>query len=76
VWVALLVDSGRGGGGLGRGRGGGVGDEESCKVGGQGGREGGGKVFLIFDSLLISLHFSLTIILTINVRLPHNSTLC
>jgi hypothetical protein len=67
VWVALLVDSGGGGGGHGSDRGGGVGDEEGCKVGGQGGCKGGGRVVLIFDSL--------TIILTINVRLSRTSTL-
>jgi hypothetical protein len=75
VWIAFLVDSGRGGVGRGSGRSGGVSDEEGCDVGGQGGREGGGRVVLIFDSLLISLHFSLTIILTTNVRLLRNSTL-
>jgi hypothetical protein len=79
VWVELLVDSGGGSGGHGVGHGGGwgggVGDEEGREVGGQGGREGGGGVVLIFDSLFISLHFSLPIILTINVRLSRTSTL-
>jgi hypothetical protein len=75
VWVVLLVDGGAGGGSRGSGWGGGVGDEEGCKVGGQGGCEGSGRVVLIFDSLLISLHFSLTIVLTIKVRLLRTSTL-
>jgi hypothetical protein len=67
VWVALLVDHGGGSGGHGSGRSGGVGDKEGCKVGGQGGCKGGGRVVLIFDSS--------TIILTINDRLSHTSTL-
>ncbi len=75
MWVALFVVGGGGGGSRGSSRGGGVGDEKGCEVGGQGGCKGGGRVVLIFDSLLISLHFSLTIILTINVRLSGTSTL-
>ena len=75
MWIAFLVDSGRGGVGRGSGQSGGVSDEEGCDVGGQGGHEGGGRVVLIFDSLLISLHFSLTIILTINVILLRTSML-
>jgi hypothetical protein len=75
VRVELLVDGGRGGGGCGRGCGDGIGDEDGCEVGGQGCCKGGGRVVLIFDSFLISLHFSLTIILTMNVRLPRTSTL-
>ncbi len=65
MWFALLVDGG--GGGRGCGWGGGVSDEEGCKVGGQGSCKGGGRVVLIFDSL--------TIILTINIRLSCTSTL-
>jgi hypothetical protein len=51
VWFALLVDSGRGGGSCGCGWGGGVSGKDSCKVGGQGGHEGGGRVVLIFYSI-------------------------
>ncbi len=67
VWVALLVDGGGGGGGCGSSWGGIVGDKEGRGIGGQGGRKGGDRVVLIFDSL--------TIILTINVRLLRTSTL-
>ncbi len=67
MWVALLVDGGGGGDSRSSSRGGGVGNKEGCKVGGQGGCKGGGRVVLIFDSL--------TIILTINVRLLHTSML-
>ena len=69
------MDSSRGSGGCGSGQDRGVGDKEVCKVDGQGGHKGSGRVVLIFDSLFISLHVSLTIILTINVRLLHTSTL-
>ncbi len=69
------MDGGGGGGSGSSGQGVGVGDEEGCKVGGQGCCKGSGRVVLIFDSLLISLHFSLTIILTITVRLSHTSML-
>jgi hypothetical protein len=72
--MAVVVDGGKDGGGCGRGCGGGLGGEggvggEGGRVGGregggQGGREGGGRGVLIFDELLISLHFSQTIILT------------
>ncbi len=62
-------------GGHDRGGGGGVGGKDGCEGGGQGGREGSGRGVLIFDSLLISLYFSQTIILTINVRLLRTSTL-
>ncbi len=75
MWVALLVGGSGGGGSRGCGWSGGVGDKDGRKVGGQGGCKDGGRVVLIFDSLLISLHFSLTIILTINVRLLCTSTL-
>ncbi len=67
MWVALLVDGGGGGCSHGSSWSGGVGDEEGCKVGGQGSCKGGGREVLIFDSL--------TIILTINVRLLHTSML-
>ncbi len=67
LWMALLVDGGGGGGSRGSGWGGGIGDEEDWEVGGQGGCKGGGRVVFIFDSL--------TIILTINVRLSHISML-
>ncbi len=69
VGVAVVVDGGKGGGGCGRGCCGGVGDKgsgEGGREGGQGGSEGAGRGVLIFDSLLISLHFSQTIILTIS----------
>jgi hypothetical protein len=69
------VDSGREGNGCGHGRGGGVGGEDGCKGSGQGSCKGGGRGVLIFDSLLISLHFSQTIILIINVRLLRTSML-
>jgi hypothetical protein len=69
------VDGGRGGGSRGHGWGGNVGDKEGHEVGGQGGCKGSGRVVLICDSLLISLHFSLTIILTINVILLRTSML-
>jgi hypothetical protein len=53
------------GGGCGHSRGGGVGGEGLCKGGrkgsGQGGCEGSGRGVLIFDVLLISLHFSQTL---------------
>ncbi len=64
VGVAVVVDGGDSGSGRGGGGGGGVGGEGGGKGGreggGQGGREGGGRV-LIFDLLLISLHFSQTL---------------
>ena len=69
------MDGGGGGGGRGHGRGGSVSGKDGHEGGGQGGWEGGGRMVLIFDSLLISLHFSQAIILTINVRLPRTSTL-
>ncbi len=67
VGAAAVVDGGKGGscrsrGGEGSGKGGGEGGHEGA---GQGGRKGGGRGVLIFDQLLISLHFSQTIILTI-----------
>ncbi len=62
VALAVGVDSGKSGGGCGCGRGGGVGGKglgEGGREGsGQGGREGAGRGALIFDKLLISLHFS------------------
>ena len=73
-WVALalgmavVVDGGKGGGGRDRGHGGGVGGKGG--VSGKGSRKdgckGGGRQVLIFDILLISLHFSQTIIPTIS----------
>jgi hypothetical protein len=71
VGVALLVDGGEGSGGCGCG----VGSKGGREGGGQGGCQGGGRGVLIFDLLLISLHFSQTIILTINVRLLRTSML-
>jgi hypothetical protein len=75
--MAVVVDGGEGGGG--RGHGGGGGREGSgkggCEGGGQGGREGAGRGVLIFDQLLISLHISQTIILTISY-LQANHILC
>ncbi len=63
-----------GGGGHGHGRDGGVCGEGSCECGrkggckgsGQGSHKGGGRGVLIFDYLLVSLHFSKTIILNIS----------
>ncbi len=75
MWVALLVDNDGRGGSCVCGCADGVGGKEGCEVGGQGGRQDGGRVVLIFDSLLISLNFSQTFILIINVRLPRTSTL-
>ncbi len=71
VGVAVVVDGGKGGGGRGHGRsgsvGGSCGGKGGCKGGGQGGREGTGRgVLIIVDQLLISFHFSQTIILTIS----------
>ncbi len=70
VGLAVVVDGGKGGGRHGRSRSGGVGGkgggEGGHEGGGQGGREDAGRGVLIFDSLLISLHFSQTIILTIS----------
>jgi hypothetical protein len=70
------VDGGKGGGSRDRGRDGGVvkegGGEGSSKGGGQGSHEGRVRGVLIFDQLLISLHFSQTIILSIlHVSQPH-----
>ncbi len=76
--MTVVVESGKGGGGCGCGRSGSVGGkgdgEGSCKGGREGGRKGsgqggcksGGRGVLIFDILLVSLHFNQTIILTIS----------
>ncbi len=75
------MDSGRGRGEGSCGRGGGVDGEEGPKVGDQGGCKGSGRVVLIFDSLLISLYFSQTIILIsmsdycILVRCPYSAVI-
>jgi hypothetical protein len=64
VGVAVVVEGG--GGGVGGKGGGGVGGKGGRDGGGQGGRESGSSGVLIFELLLISLHFSQTIILTIS----------
>jgi hypothetical protein len=62
----MVVDGGEGGFGCGHGVGGKGGGEGGREGGGQGGSEGAGRGVLIFDYLLISLHFSQTIIFTIS----------
>ncbi len=68
VALAVLVDGGKGGGGRDHGRNGGVikegGGEGGCEGGREGGRKGGGRGVLIFYSLLISLNFSQTIVIS------------
>jgi hypothetical protein len=58
----VVVDGGKGGGSRGHGRsvavGGEGGGEGGCECGGQGGCKGSGRGVLMFDYLLISLHFS------------------